>query len=86
MSSDNRITYDPMRSGMIGSISGRTFAEGSLNTTLSATTIHLGNSRITEEDIVKFRKLLDFMDFALGASEELRNLMVAYEAKQRILK
>jgi hypothetical protein len=54
--------------------------------TVSASEIHLGSERITAEDIAKFHKLLSFMDFALGASEELRNLMVAYEAKQRILK
>ena len=54
--------------------------------TLAATEIHLGPEKITAEDVAKFKKLLGFMDFALGASEELRNLMVAYEAKQRILK
>lgn len=56
------------------------------NHTLSASEIHLGSEKITVEDIAKFKKLLGFMDFALGASEELRGLMVAYEAKQRILK
>jgi hypothetical protein len=53
---------------------------------LHAVNITLGGEKITAEDIVKFKKLLGFMDFALGASEELRNLMVAYEAKQRLLK
>ena len=83
MASDNKITYDPMRSGILGSYGSY---GGNEIRTVTASEVHLGNSRITEEDIVKFRKLLDFMDFALGASEELRNLMVAYEAKQRILK
>lgn len=54
--------------------------------TISANTIHLGNTTITEADIEKFRKMLGFMEFALAASEDLRNLMVAYEAKQRLLK
>lgn len=48
--------------------------------------INIGGETIREDDVAKFRKILGFMEFALGASEELRNLMVAYEAKQRILK
>lgn len=54
--------------------------------TVMATQINLGATTITEEDIRKFRKMLEFMDFALSASEELRALMVAFEAKQRLLK
>lgn len=48
--------------------------------------LRIGSGAVTEEDLIKFKKLLGFMDFAMSASPELRNLMVAYEAKQRILK
>lgn len=48
--------------------------------------VRIGNQSLSEKDIADFRKMLGFLDFALAASEELRNLMVAYEAKQRILK
>lgn len=54
--------------------------------TLRVDYIQLGRTTITEADLAKFHKLVGFMEFALGASEELRSLMVAYEAKQRILK
>lgn len=67
--------------GSIGGIYGASVME-----TTTVKEIYLGNTRVTEEDLVKFHRLLGFMDFALSASEELRNLMVAYEAKQRILK
>lgn len=69
----------PLTGGVYGSELGN-------YNTLSATAIHLGSEVITVEDITKFKKLLGFMDFALSASEELRSLMVAYEAKQRLLK
>ena len=82
MSQDRRINYgSPLMGGSIGSISGMSIADSA-----TINTIHIGGEVITAEDIVKFKKLLGFMDFALAASEELRNLMVAYEAKQRILK
>ena len=78
--SQNRINYDPMSGGLIG---GGNYAQSSH---LTATEISIGNESITAQDIAKFKKLLGFMDFAMSASEEMRNLMVAYEAKQRILK
>lgn len=53
---------------------------------LTANEIYIGNQKITAVDIERFHKMLEFMDFALGASEELRALMVAFEAKQRLLK
>lgn len=56
------------------------------NHVVNATELHLGDEKITSQDVAKFKKLLGFMDFAMSASEELRGLMVAYEAKQRILK
>jgi len=48
--------------------------------------INIGSTVIYAEDILKFRRMLEFMEFALAASEELRSLMVAFEAKQRLLK
>lgn len=79
MSSSNRINYDPlMGGGGLGS-----YNQGDH---IAVDTLRIGGTVITEADLAKFHKLVGFMDFALGASEELRNLMVAYEAKQRILK
>lgn len=75
----DRYNQLPLSSSMYGQELG-------VSHTMAVGELMLGNEKITAEDIVKFKKLLGFMDFALGASEELRNLMVAYETKQRILK
>lgn len=84
--SNNRIDYDPVRNGMMGSIQGGSLGNYASSSHITATEISMGSESITASDIAKFKKLLGFMDFAMGASEELRSLMVAYEAKQRILK
>lgn len=77
--------YQP-GSGLASSL-GSVYAtrQNELNTVM-ASRICLGSTTISEEDILKFRKMLEFMDFALAASDELRALMVAFEAKQRLLK
>lgn len=83
---NNRIDYDPLRGGMIGSMQGGGMGNYAASTHITATEISMGSESITAQDVAKFKKLLGFMEFAMSASEEMRNLMVAYEAKQRILK
>jgi hypothetical protein len=69
---------------MYGSMQGGNYS--SIESRIAAPEITLGGEKITAEDLIKFKKLVGFMEFVMSSSPEMRSLMVAYEAKQRILK
>jgi hypothetical protein len=87
--SNNNIRHDPYGVGgsMYGSMQGGGLGNySSIQDRTVATEISIGGETINATDIAKFKKLLGFMEFVMSSSPDMRNLMVAYEAKQRILK